>query len=124
MRRRLASIAATAARASVRASWRLMPAPAPASRRLRSSAALSSLRSSRRSPRVVDVHVDRGEVEPAEPLDLVRDLRANGRRDLGEVEAVLDDDVQVDAELAVLLGERHRRRGALAAEQPPDARAG
>ena len=59
-------------------------------------------------------------VEPGEPLDLVAHLRADGRRDLGEVQAVLDDDVQLDAQrLRVALD-----ADALAAEDPLDARAG
>ena len=39
--------------------------------------------------------------QPGQPPDLVGDARADRRRDLGEVEAVLDDDVQVDREPAV-----------------------
>ena len=56
---------------------------------------------------------------PGQPLDLVGDLRAHRRRDLGEVEAVLDDDVQPDL---------HRLRvaadgDAVAAQELPEPRA-
>ena len=37
-------------------------------------------------------------VRPGQALDLVGDTRANGRGDLGQVEPVLDDDVQVEPE--------------------------
>ena len=49
-------------------------------------------------PHVLDVHLDRGDGEPGEALDLVGDARADRRRDLGEVEPVLDDHVQVEPE--------------------------
>ena len=39
--------------------------------------------------------------EPGLPLDLVRDAVAHRRGDLGQVEPVLDDDVEVDLEAAV-----------------------
>src|SRR5262249_32317245 len=52
---------------------------------------------------VVDVHLDRAHRQPGEPLHFVRDTVAHGRGDLGEVEAVLDDDVQVDRHAASVL---------------------
>ena len=42
-----------------------------------------------------------GDGETGLALDLVGDPGADGRRDLGEVQAVLDDDVEVDLEAAV-----------------------
>src|SRR5581483_9225035 len=49
-------------------------------------------------PDPLDDDLDGRDVEAGEPLDLVGDLGAHRRRHLGEVEAVLDDDVQLDAE--------------------------
>ena len=53
---------------------------------------------SRRLPHVFDVHLDRCDLEPGQPLDLVGDARPDRRGDLGEVEPVLDDDVEVEPE--------------------------
>ena len=53
---------------------------------------------SRRPPHVVDVHLDRRDRQPGQALDLVRDAGAHGRGDLGQVEPVLDDDVQIEPE--------------------------
>ena len=47
---------------------------------------------------VFDVHLDRRDGQPGQALDLVGDARADGRGDLGQVEPVLDDDVQVEPE--------------------------
>src|SRR5919198_5897037 len=53
-------------------------------------------RRSRRLADVLDVDVHRRDPQAGQPLDLVLDLRANRGRDLGEVQAVLDDDAQVE----------------------------
>ena len=53
-------------------------------------------RASRGLPYVLDSHLDGGDREAGLPLDLVGDARAHRRRDLGEVEPVLDHDVEVD----------------------------
>ncbi len=65
--------------------------------RSRSSSALTSPGS-----HVVDVHLDRADRQPGQPLHLVGDAVADARRDLGEVEAVLDDDVEIDGDPAVV----------------------
>ena len=57
---------------------------------------------------------------PVSALDLVGDLRADGRGDLGEVQAVLDDDVHLDAERARVAVDADP----LAAEHAADAGAG
>jgi len=45
------------------------------------------------------VNLDGADRKPRHARDLVRDAVADGRRDLGEVQAVLDDDVEVDRDL-------------------------
>ena len=47
---------------------------------------------------VFDVHLDRGDLEPRQPFDLVGDARSDRGGDLGQVEPVLDDDVEVEPE--------------------------
>ena len=97
MRRRCASIAARA--------------PSTSSRDARPHAP---------DPDALDDDLDRRDVEAGQPRHLVRDLRANRRGDLGEVEAVLDDDVQLDPQAARVAFDGD----ALAAEEPADAAAG
>src|SRR4051794_14916059 len=101
MRRRLASIAA-------------LP-PATSSRtRVLMRASSSTL------PDPVDDDLDRGDLQAGEALDLVGDLRPDGRRHLGEVQAVGDDDVHLDAKRLGLALDADP----LAAQDAPDAGAG
>src|SRR5439155_7140672 len=92
----------------------------------RARARAASLRRSRRLPDALDDDFDGCDGEPGEPLDLVRDLTAHGRCDLGEVEAVLHDDVQLDPKRirsaldADLVAAEHAAH-ATAGAQPDDA---
>ena len=67
--------------------------------------------------------VDRGDAQPGQALDLVADLRADRRGDLGEVEAVLDHDVEVDRDAVAVRAARDLDPLplAVAREQPRDA---
>ena len=51
-------------------------------------------------PHPLDDDLDRRDGQAGDALDLVADLRAHRRGDLGEVQAVLDDDVHLDAQRA------------------------
>ena len=73
---------------------------------------------------VFDVHLDRGDGQPRQPLDLVRDARAHGRGDLGQVEPVLDDDVQVEPEPVRRAGDLDPLRQLVARQQPLQPLAG
>ena len=44
------------------------------------------------------MHLDGGDLEAGQPLDLVGDARPDRGGDLGEVQPVLDDDVEVEPE--------------------------
>ena len=59
------------------------------------------------------------DVEAGQPRHLVRHLGADRRRDLGQVEAVLDDDVQLDPQTARVAFDGD----AFAPQQPADTRA-
>ena len=51
----------------------------------------------------VDVDLERRDGQPDHALELVEHARAHRRRDLGELETVLDDDAQLDREPVVAL---------------------
>ena len=72
------------------------PAPARPRSRPARRAPLEHARSHAVSSDVLDEDLDRLDRQAGQPLDVVGDLRAHGRGDLGEVEAVLDDDAQPD----------------------------
>jgi len=62
------------------------------------------------------VDVDRLDVEPGVTFDLVRDAGLDHRRHLGEVDAVVDDDVELERQSAVGLARLARLHGRSAAD--------
>ena len=68
----------------------------------------------------LDVHLDGRDLEAGHPPDLVGDAVADRRRDLGEVEAVLDDDVQRDRQPVLVAGDLDTACRPVARQQPAE----
>src|SRR6266511_1591570 len=99
------SSAVVAARASFRTCSRSLmpttPSPAARSRGANHVSPASPLPfplvgSCRRPPDVLDPHLDVGDIQTGQPLDLVADAIAEHRGDLGEIEAVFHYDAELD----------------------------
>src|SRR5437016_2492058 len=118
--RRHASITGSASGTSTtRALGGAVPASAATARLpQRPRAAWPGRRPSSRRPDVTDVDLDRGDLETGQPSDLVRDPRPKRRRHLGEVEAVLDDDVEGDGQAVVGMDDVDSPLGRVAEQQP------
>src|SRR5512146_503852 len=106
MRRRLRSSDSSAPRASSRA--RSTFAPFSLTRPARPSCAL---------PDLLAVYLDRRHAQAGQPLDLVHDAIAERRRHLGEVQPVLDDDVEVDPDAVAVTADLDPATRAVAGQQ-------
>ncbi len=75
-------------------------------------------------PHVFDMHLDARRPGGRQPLHLVGDARPDRGGDLGEVEPVLDDHVEVEAEAVAVRRDADPLRQLVAGEQPLESLAG